>query len=145
MRRTFALLALLATSWPHVASVECALAGSGAAEPAGGEAAESAHFGPVHGAHAHGAHAHASAGHPGAGVASEGVRLAGEDDARHGPTHQDRDCALAMACGLVMMRADVPDPDTYRLDPPTAGPTATIDAPQGTVLVADPPPPRRSA
>jgi hypothetical protein len=129
MRRTLALLALLATSWPHVVALECAL---GSAAPA---AAEEGRHG-AHGAHGHAdAHAGMKHGH------TEDSRTPSDGTTAPG----GGDCALVMACGLVMIRADGEAMATERASRPEIGRSPSVDAPSTTVPVADPPPPRRNA
>jgi hypothetical protein len=139
MRRTFALLAVLATSWPHIAALECILA-QPVTHAAQGSAPASAQGGHEHG---HGAHSHA-------GPAPGSLGEAAATEAHHAGSHQGSgaegvECDLVMACGLVMIRADAIAPGPQLPSPFTAERSTTLEAPLGTVLVADPPPPRRSA
>jgi hypothetical protein len=122
MRRTLALLALLATAWPHVAALECALAQPLAheAQAVGHEHSASAHDVPAT-TEAHGATTHQ-------GSAAGGL-----------------DCELVMACGLAMIRADAVASGPQLPSPLAAVRSTTLDAPLAAVLVADPPPPRRIA
>jgi hypothetical protein len=145
MRRTLALLALLATSWPHVAALECAL---GATElPAPAEAARdrgSARGGHGHDPHGHSTHGHGAHGREARGGPPDGTALHAGPEADGAPTGGPQ-CALVMACGLVMIQADPSTADLGQPSPCAAGRGAAIDAPQAAVLVADPPPPRRIA
>ncbi|MEX2048433.1 MAG: hypothetical protein WEB90_02530 [Gemmatimonadota bacterium] len=139
MRRTFALLAILATSWPHIAALECVLA-QPAAPAAQGSAPTSEQGGQEHG---HGAHGHAG---PALGSLGEAPATA----AHHAGSHQGSgaggaECDLVMACGLVMIRADAVASGPELPSPLTAARSTTLEAPLGAVLVADPPPPRRIA
>jgi hypothetical protein len=126
MRRTFALLALLATSWPHAVALECALASAASA---------TAEVSP-HGAHGHpGAHAGMTHGRtPHSRAASDGSAPPG------GP-----DCAMVMACGLVMIQTEGEATSMWRVSGPDTGRFPSVDTPSTADLVADPPPPRRNA
>jgi hypothetical protein len=142
MRRTFALLALLATSWPHAAALECALASTPSVP---GEASGHVHHGPgdAHATpsrgHEHGhEHGHARGHEP---AHDHGPLSAGDGG---GPTGA-RDCAKVMACGLVMIQSEREATARERVGGPDVGPFPAIDAPSTTVLTADPPPPRRNA
>ena len=123
MRRTFALLALLATSWPHAVALECALASAVSVTPE-----MSAHGQPD---------AHAGMNHGptrGSGAASDGSA-----------PPEGGDCAMVMACGLVMIQADGGASSMGRASGPDTGRFPSVDTPSTADLVADPPPPRRNA
>lgn len=125
MRRTFALLALLATSWPHAVALECALASAAPAAPA-----EAGHHGGHAGEHAGMSHGHSPESHA---AGSEHVPVGGGD------------CALVMACGLVMIQTEGERASTERASAPEPHVFTPLDTPTAAVLVADPPPPRRNA
>jgi hypothetical protein len=126
MRRTFALLALLATSWPHAVALECALASAASA---------TAEVSP-HGAHGH-PDAHAGMTH----AHTQDSRAASDESAPPG----GRDCAMVMPCGLVMILTEGDATSTELSSAPDAGQFPSVDTPSTTILVADPPPPRRNA
>ena len=126
MRRTFALLALLATSWPHAVALECALGSAASAT------AEVSH--------------HAANGHP---DAHAGMTHGRTQDSRAASDGSDppggRDCALLMACGLVMIQTEGEATSMERASGPDAGRFPAVETPSTADLVADPPPPRRNA
>ncbi len=124
MRRTFAVLALLATSWPQIVALECALASPGPSSDA-----------PSEHAHAHGEHAGMAHGLPTGPASADEAPL---PDA-------GRDCAQVMACGLLMIRAQAERTAKVKAVAPEPRPIPEIDAPIAADLVADPPPPRRNA
>jgi hypothetical protein len=126
MRRTFALLALVATSWPHVVVLECALGSTPLLEPA-----ESSH---------HAAPAHAAA-HHGAGHDDSRTSAANDEGA---PTHGPG-CAMVMACGLVMIGSAGDTTSEPAASMQDAGRFPAVKPPSGADPVADPPPPRRHA
>ena len=120
------------TSWPHAVVLECAL-GLGTGAPTA-EAAE------------HTAHGGASHGHHGGGHGHHGGEPAGQQ-AEPGPDAPvgGQQCAMVMACGLVMMRAGgaaaaeaAPEKDARVAARPMAAPIA-VD------LGAETPPPRLNA
>ena len=135
MRRTLALLALLATSWPHVAVLECALGSTGASAAAPGHHGAAAHAEPGSTAH-HGA-AHHGAGHEG--------RL--DDHASSGGSAPagGLQCAMVMACGLVMIQSGSGTAVAETRSGPEEAFEPSVDPPAAAVLSADPPPPRRYA
>lgn len=123
MRRTFALLALLATSWPHAVALECALASAVSATPeVSAHGHPDAHAGMTHGPT------------QGSGAASDGSA-----------PPDGRDCAMVMACGLVMIQTEGEASSMERTSGPESGRFPSVDAPSTADLVADPPPPRRNA
>ena len=132
MRRTLALLALLATAWPHAVVLECAL-GVGTAESTS-EAAE-------HGAHAPTSHGHHAGGHGHhGGDPTPGQAEPGSDVPLGGPQ-----CTMVMACGLVMMRAA--DEAAEDVAPGTGAGVAAqpMSPPIAVDLSAETPPPRLNA
>ena len=134
MRRTLALLALLATSWPHVVVLECALGSRGPATAH--EAGEHGHHG---GGDAH--HGGGDAHHAGDNAGHAGHRAEAPSDGPLGGTQ----CAMVMACGLVMIRAG--DDAAEEVAPRSAGDARvrTLSSPAAVDLVAETPPPRPSA
>jgi len=140
MRKTLALLALLATAWSHVAALECALQATPASRLAAVE--HGSHEAPALGAAHHGhltGGAHGGESHP------------GEDDAPgthadgRAAEHGGDACTLVMACGVAMVGgADAPS-DTPDPSPSTAAPLTQLAAPEAISLAAEPPPPRRNA
>jgi hypothetical protein len=130
MRRTIALVALLATSWPHAVALECVL-GSAAPETAD----VSTHRAEGH-AHGHG-HAHG-------GMTYGPTRGSGTVSERGAPPAAS-DCAQVMTCGLVMIRTEGEGTGTPRTSERDAGGFPIVGTPTTTVPVADPPPPRRNA
>jgi hypothetical protein len=127
MRRSLAILALLATSWPHVVVLECAL---GSASPAAAQ--QAGH---------EGRHAHAR-GHRGtANGHGMGLRVESTADVSEGA----QQCAMVMACGLVMIQAESRAAAAMQASAPDAGPVGAVNAPSTADLEADPPPPRRHA
>ncbi|HSH74181.1 MAG TPA: hypothetical protein VLA09_00640 [Longimicrobiales bacterium] len=124
MPRTIALLALVAVFWPHVAALGCApeSAAASAARPA------TSH---------HDAAAAPRSGHEhthGPGIWSDAEAPAG--------TQQ---CAMVMACGLVMLQANPAAAAAARPAGLFAGGLVSVAALEAAILVGDPPPPRPSA
>lgn len=126
MRRTLALIALLATSWPHAVALECAVA---SASRSGAEAGHEAQ-------HRHG-HGHAGTLH----ALPPGPSTATDDDVPTG----GRECAMVMACGLTMLRTEGDHASAVPASRPEAGHVAAPETPTGAIMVVDPPPPRRHA
>lgn len=141
MRRTLALLALLATSWPHAVVLECALA----SEPPAEETGAAMHAGPSAGQDEN-RRAHHGGHHHGGGDAHHGSDPAGpRTDASSDAPPGGPQCAMVMACGLVMAQAG-PGPAQEATSDTRAGPPArTPAAPLAVELSADTPPPRLSA
>ena len=140
MRRTFAVLALLATSWPHAVVLECAL---GSTSPSGDQTSQhgaTAHPG-AEGAGQYGA-AHHGASHHGAGHEHRtGDRTASDV----GPPGGGLQCAMVMACGLVMMQSEAAAPLAESRSVRNTVFQPSLDAPSAADLATDPPPPRRHA
>ena len=145
MRRTLAVLALLATSWPHVMVLECAL-GSGDLSDGPEATADAGTFGADHEGHGHAHHGQHATHH----LAGVDAQRAGDPA---GPRAQPpssapiggQQCAMVMACGLVMMRSGGAPAEALAPEP-AAGPSArTLAIPSAVELAADTPPPRPSA
>ena len=146
MRRTLAVLALLATSWPHVMVLECAL-GSVSHEDEHEAAVDAGTSrGLDREGHGHEHHGHHPTHHP-VGV-----------DARHvgdgaGPRAEPsssapvggQQCAMVMACGLVMMQSGAAAAEAVAPEPATDPSARALGAPAAFELTADTPPPRRNA
>jgi hypothetical protein len=130
MRRTLAVLALLATTWPHAVVLECALGSTPSSERTGQHPA--AHAGAEGSAH-HGA-AHHGAGHEHRSDGSAGSAPAGGSQ-----------CAMLMACVTAMIRSVSGTAVMEAGSAPQDGFPPSLDAPAAADLAADPPPPRRSA
>ena len=145
MRRTLAVLALLATSWPHVVVLECALV-SAAPRAAAAAAAPGppTHSGTHPGTH-HGPPPHAgglAAIHHGVGHEHVPVPAAGTDaEAPPGGLA----CGMVMACGLVMIRAEGEASGAVASLAPQRMVPRTLAVPSAADLAADPPPPRDNA
>jgi len=142
MRRAVAILALLATAWPHAVVLECAL-GSAWSPADHGDQAEhaAAQHGPPHGS-GHGA---AHPGLHGAHHAAAAGAVADAPDGDDGAPAGNASCAMVMACGLVMIQTaggGSPGSDASSPDP---GVTRSASAPSTTDLASDTPPPRRHA
>lgn len=149
MRRTLALLALLATSWPHVVVLECALGSGGpamgheagehgAVSPAGTQPRTAQH---AHGRSPQGAHRHHGGGDAHHAGDHTGHRAEPPSD---GPLGSPQ-CAMVMACGLVMIRAG--DDVAEEVAPKATGDATvrTLSSPTAEEPSADPPPPRLNA
>ncbi|HUF76687.1 MAG TPA: hypothetical protein VMM35_10430 [Longimicrobiales bacterium] len=135
MRRTFAVLALLTTSWPHAVALECTL---GSTPPS---AEQASHHGPAAPAGAEGS-AHHGAAHHGAGH-QHGTGDHARSDA--GTAAGGLQCAMVMACGLVMMQSESGIAVADARSAPEAAFRPSLDAPAAAELAAEPPPPRRDA
>jgi hypothetical protein len=136
MRRTLAVLALLATSWPHVVVLECAL-GSPAPD-AGAEARQGGMAALAGGHHGHqGRRSRQGAGHEQGPAPSAGSHA----DAAPGGLP----CAMVMACGLLMIQAEREASAGVAPTAPRRMTRHVLETPSAVDLVADPPPPRRRA
>lgn len=132
MRRTLAVLALVATSWPHAVVLECALGSTSV--PSG---AVPAHHGAGH-SDAH----HGSPGHHGSHLAAGGAAGAVGDQ---GTPSGGAACAMAMACGLTMLKAAGDALASPGVGTPDAAPAASLLPPAPAELTGEAPPPRRNA
>lgn len=121
MRRSVAVLALVALSWSQAMALRCELGGM-------------AHDAPMTVSHEATAHAH---GGQGSGAMEPGANAHGHASSRSG-----RDCRLVMACALAMLdAATVELADRVATLVPGDPPAAPV-APSATSLDSDPPPPR---
>jgi len=144
MRRAFAVLALLATSWPHAVVLECAL---GASPPAAEGEAPAGTEAPAH--HAGHAAAQQGAGHAAAHHGLHGSHRSSDLGARaegdEGAPGGGASCAMVMACGLVMIQALGPASPAADASSPDAWAASSTETPSAADLSAEPPPPRRHA
>ena len=118
MRRILAVLALLATSWPHVVVLECAL---GSAAPRAATEAAAHH-----------------------GVGHEHVPVPAAETDEEAPVG-GLECGMVMACGLVMIQAQGEVSGEVASAAPQRAAPRTLAAPSVADLAADPPPPRGNA